>query len=69
MLRCFSTGTEQYPGFLSSIEGEQIDILHSESNDILFNLATEDYLYEHVSLRNPMLFLWRNHPTIIIGKH
>jgi lipoate-protein ligase A len=46
-----------------------VDILRAESEDILFNLATEDYLYEHLPLRNPLLFLWRNRPTIIVGKH
>jgi lipoate-protein ligase A len=44
-------------------------VLHAESNDILFNLATEEYIFEHVELANPLLFLYRNNPTIIIGKH
>ena len=56
------------PYFLSSAPG-QIDILRSESNNIMFNLATEEYMFEHLPLRNPILFLWRNTPTIIIGKH
>jgi len=44
-------------------------VLYAESTDILFNLATEEYLYEHLPLANPVLFLWRNDRTIIIGKH
>lgn len=26
-------------------------------------------MYEHTNIVNPVLFLWRNKPTIIIGKH
>jgi lipoate---protein ligase len=60
--------TTELPSFLSSTPG-CIDILHAESNDILFNLATEEYMYEHLNIVNPVLFLWRNTKTIIIGKH
>ena len=56
------------PSFLSDKPNE-VDILHSESNDILFNLATEEYMYEHLNLVSPALFIWRNTRTIIIGKH
>ena len=54
--------------FLSQQPG-QLDILRAESNNILFNLATEEYMFEHCDLVNPVLFLWRNTPTIIMGKH
>lgn len=63
--RPFSTA----PPFLSLDPHTSIDILHAESNDILFNLATEEYMYEHLNIVNPVLFLWRNTKTIIIGKH
>lgn len=33
------------------------------------NLATEEYIFDHCNVVNPTLFLWRNKPTIIIGKH
>ena len=46
-----------------------MDILYAESNEIFFNLATEEYIYEHLNIINPVLFLWRNNKTIIIGKH
>jgi len=69
-LRSFSTtATTELPSFLSTTAGTHVDILHAESNDILFNLATEEYMYEHLNIVNPMLFLWRNTKTIIIGKH
>jgi len=35
----------------------------------MFNLATEEYMFEHMKIVNPVLFLWRNTPTIIMGKH
>ena len=54
--------------FLSSNVG-CVDVIRAESNDILFNLATEEYLFDHLTAKNPVLFLWRNTPTIIIGKH
>ena len=56
------------PSFLSSKPGA-VDVLYSTSNNILFNLATEEYIFEHCDVVNPVLFLWRNNPTIIIGKH
>lgn len=59
----------QVPRFLSEDPNSAIDILYAESNDILFNLATEEYMYEHLNIVNPVLFLWRNSKTIIIGKH
>lgn len=69
-LRCFSSVASQHlPSFLSTTQGTHVDILHAESNDILFNLATEEYMYEHLPIVNPVLFVWRNTKTIIIGKH
>ena len=64
--RSFST---PMPRFLSASPNSAADILYAESQDILFNLATEEYMFEHAELVNPVLFLWRNKPTIIIGKH
>ena len=37
-------------------------------DDIHFNLATEEYLFEHKNLKDPTLFLWRNDKNIVIGK-
>ena len=59
-----------WPSFLAPPTAtDAIDILYAESEDILLNLATEEYLFEHVDIRNPLLLLWRNRPCIIIGKH
>ena len=54
--------------FLSQGPG-QIDVFRAESNNIMFNLATEEYIFEKMEVKNPVLFLWRNTPTIIMGKH
>lgn len=45
----------------------QIEIVHSDVNDIYFNLAIEENLYEHTELKHPILFLWRNDKTVVIG--
>jgi len=58
-----------WPAFLAPRSSSAVDILETESQDVIFNLATEEYLFEHVDVRNPSLFLWRNRPAIIMGKH
>lgn len=58
-----------FSNFLSTREGQQVDVLYSESNNIIMNLATEEYMFEHLNVVNPLVFFWRNSPTIIIGKH
>jgi lipoate-protein ligase A len=45
----------------------RIEIVHSDVNDIYFNLAIEENLYEHSELTHPILFLWRNDKTVVIG--
>jgi hypothetical protein len=47
----------------------KVKILRSTSNNIHFNLATEEYLFEVAELTLPTLFLWQNSPTIVIGRH
>jgi lipoate-protein ligase A len=48
---------------------DNANILMFESRDILLNLATEEYIYEHLEITNPTMVLWRNNKTVIIGKH
>jgi len=43
--------------------------LYSKDNNIYLNLAIEEYFYEHADLVNPVLFLWRNDKTIVVGRH
>ncbi|XP_006870813.1 PREDICTED: lipoyltransferase 1, mitochondrial [Chrysochloris asiatica] len=45
-------------------------ILQSISNDVYQNLAVEDWIHDHMNLEgNPILFLWRNSPSVVIGRH
>ncbi|KAJ9587712.1 hypothetical protein L9F63_018863, partial [Diploptera punctata] len=42
----------------------------SQSNDIFTNLALEDWLYKNFNFTNHhILLLWRNSPTVVIGRH
>ena len=41
----------------------------SKSNNIVFNLSTEEYLYEHNEISRPVLFLYQNDRNVVIGKH
>ena len=64
--RLFSSS---WPRFLTQEHGKAVDVMISESNDIMLNLAAEEFIFEHLDVVNPLLFLYRNKPTIIIGKH
>ncbi|CDW73105.1 lipoate-protein ligase a [Stylonychia lemnae] len=63
-----ATQSQNFPTFLTQQPGHA-DILYSESNNIIFNLAIEEYMFEHLHVVNPVLFIYRNEKTIIIGKH
>lgn len=42
----------------------------SQSTDIFSNLAFEDWLYKNWSFeKRSVLFLWRNSPCVVIGRH
>lgn len=45
-------------------------ILRSSSTDIFQNLALEDWIHDRVDLQSrSVLFLWRNAPAVVIGRH
>lgn len=45
-------------------------ILQSISSDVYQNLAVEDWIHDHIRLEGkPILFLWRNSPCVVIGRH
>jgi lipoate-protein ligase A len=48
---------------------KSVRVLRSTSNNAFVNLATEEYLFNHVETDRPIMFLWRNGPTVVIGKH
>ncbi len=45
-----------------------IRVFKAEHHDPWFNLATEDWLFNSVDHNTHVLFLWRNRPSIIIGR-
>ncbi len=44
-------------------------VLLSESTNPWFNLATEDWIFREFSRDTPVLFLCRNVPSVVIGRH
>ncbi len=46
-----------------------IRILRSTDTNPWFNLATEDWIFRDLDPAVPVLFLWRNQPNIVIGRH
>lgn len=47
---------------------KKIRILESTNFDPAFNLATEDYIFRDMDPEIPVLFLWRNEKTVVIGR-
>ena len=45
-----------------------ISVFTAEHHDPWFNLATEDWLFNVMDRSKQVLFLWRNRPSIIIGR-
>ena len=43
--------------------------LESPSTDPCFNLALEEYAFSHLDPGEEYFMLWRNRPSVIIGKH
>jgi len=56
-------------------ERRKLTIYRSKSNDPIFNLAAEEYLFsDALDVSNPklshqILYLWQNGPCVIIGRH
>jgi lipoate-protein ligase A len=45
------------------------NIYIAKSNNIIFNLSTEEIFYEHQNIDKPILFLYQNDKNVVIGKH
>lgn len=43
--------------------------LINKSTNPFFNLALDDYALKHINLNEDFFFLWRNEPSVIIGKN
>lgn len=58
------------PVVASDSNGEAGLVLHSRSTDVYQNLALEDWIDANVDLqRRSILLLWRNQPSVVIGRH
>ena len=42
-------------------------IIELENNDVLYNLALEEWIMDNTS--KPTLILWKNYPSVVIGKN
>ena len=42
-------------------------IIELEKNDILYNLSLEEWIMDHTF--EPTLILWKNLPSVVIGKN
>ncbi|KAJ7265484.1 hypothetical protein B0H12DRAFT_1262296 [Mycena haematopus] len=47
----------------------QNSVFISQSTDPLFNLTFEDWLFRHSSPEQPLLFLYRNTPCVVVGRN
>lgn len=47
---------------------KKIRLLESTTFDPAFNLATEDFIFRDMDPEVPVLFLWRNEKTVVIGR-
>lgn len=43
--------------------------LISHSTDPYFNLAWEEYIFKHINCEEDILLLWRNAPSVIVGRN
>lgn len=50
-------------------ERQNRHIFVTKETDIHFNLATEKYLIENYDPDSTILFLWKNSPTVVIGRY
>jgi len=41
----------------------------SDSHEASWNLATEEFLTRQVDFQTPIIFLWRNNPTVVVGRN
>jgi lipoate-protein ligase A len=45
-----------------------VKVYYSDTYDPWFNLATEDWIFRDMDPSIPVLFLWRNQDTVVIGR-
>lgn len=55
--------------FMSNIPSPKAKVYIAKSNNIIYNLCTEEYFYEHNNVEIPTLYLYQNDRNVVIGKH
>lgn len=50
------------------MELKELKVFYSDTFDPWFNLATENYIFRDMNPNVPVLFLWRNDNTVVIGR-
>ena len=70
-LNSYSTASQQRVDGTRKKESPVMkSVFISQSSDIFTNLALEDWLYRNFDFTNHhILLLWRNSPTVVIGRH
>jgi lipoate-protein ligase A len=48
---------------------KKASVFITKSTNIVFNLSTEEFLYEHNNIDKPILLLYQNDKNVVIGKH
>lgn len=74
-----SSSSDNKSGFTTNVTSAKNDfprIFRSTNRDIFFNLSFEDFLFQsglpvfgEMADQDDILFLYRNSPTVVIGKH
>ena len=71
--RTYFIFSQQLHGFrnFSTKTDSSVLVYRSLSKDPYVNLGFEDWMYENLNLdlHRTVLFLWRNEPTVVIGRH
>ena len=47
---------------------QSLRVLMADTHDPYFNLATEDWIFRDMNCDCQVLYLWRNEPTVVIGR-
>ena len=45
-----------------------MQIYSTDTTNPFYNLAVEDWLFNHLSIEQPVMFLWQNAPCVVIGR-
>lgn len=55
--------------YFCSITPKKATIMYSKSTNIVYNLTTEEFFYEHQNIDTPVLLFYQNDRNVVFGKH